>query len=246
MNAYSSTSQVFISEYFDGDIFVGPKNVMFINDQIKEHYVADLETEIGKLDKHLIVADSLKIAKKKNRAERKRYRALKKNVKLAQAEKTFLKDLLSQWKNCAFDPIDTDRIYCIYDSNGEVIDQIVISPLQGSTYQICEFAESQLGPLTTVWEKVKSDKNCISSNPDDCMVWCLKEVQFHLITDAAGKEINVDQKNPSYFNFIFYEKDSLFYRFVEIEIEEPADVYSIRAKETYGRVPYHRIRVCEE
>lgn len=29
---------------------------------------------------------------------------------------------------------------------------------------------------TTKWEKRKADRNCLSSNPDDCVVWCLVEV----------------------------------------------------------------------
>lgn len=33
----------------------------------------------------------------------------------------------------------------------------------------------QEGVKTTRWVKKKADKNCLSSNPDDCLVWCLVE-----------------------------------------------------------------------
>lgn len=31
-------------------------------------------------------------------------------------------------------------------------------------------------PASTEWVKKKADKNCYSSDPSDCIVWCLKEV----------------------------------------------------------------------
>ena len=30
-------------------------------------------------------------------------------------------------------------------------------------------------PKTTKWVKKKADKNCLSRNPEDCLVWCLQE-----------------------------------------------------------------------
>jgi peptidoglycan hydrolase-like protein with peptidoglycan-binding domain len=33
-----------------------------------------------------------------------------------------------------------------------------------------------IAEATTRWEKRKADRNCLSSNPDDCLVWCLMEV----------------------------------------------------------------------
>lgn len=32
------------------------------------------------------------------------------------------------------------------------------------------------GPKTTRWVKKKGDKNCLSLDPNDCLVWCLEEV----------------------------------------------------------------------
>lgn len=43
----------------------------------------------------------------------------------------------------------------------------------------------ELAPATTKWIKKKADKNCLSANPDDCLVWCLTE------TPAQHKEIYV-------------------------------------------------------
>ncbi|MFK7980093.1 MAG: peptidoglycan-binding protein [Saprospiraceae bacterium] len=34
----------------------------------------------------------------------------------------------------------------------------------------------EVSPASTKWVKRKADRNCLSANPDDCLVWCLVEV----------------------------------------------------------------------
>lgn len=34
----------------------------------------------------------------------------------------------------------------------------------------------QTAPASTRWEKRRSDQNCLSADPDDCLVWCLVEI----------------------------------------------------------------------
>ncbi len=56
-----------------------------------------------------------------------------------------------------------------------------------------------VSPATTKWVKGKATKDCISSNPEDCRVWCLKEVPAEyrtvtrkiLKTPATVKEVEV-------------------------------------------------------
>lgn len=47
----------------------------------------------------------------------------------------------------------------------------------------------EVAPATTKWIKRKGDRNCLSANPEDCLVWCKVEVpaQFRTIT----KKVNV-------------------------------------------------------
>lgn len=48
-------------------------------------------------------------------------------------------------------------------------------------------------PSTSNWVKRKADRNCLSSNPDDCMVWCLVNTpavmdtihEFNVIIDES-------------------------------------------------------------
>lgn len=34
----------------------------------------------------------------------------------------------------------------------------------------------ELAPSTTRWVKKRADKNCLSADPNDCLVWCLQEI----------------------------------------------------------------------
>jgi len=48
-------------------------------------------------------------------------------------------------------------------------------------------------PASTMWTKKKADVNCLSDNPEDCLVWCLEEVPaivetHHVLTDTIGSD----------------------------------------------------------
>ncbi len=53
-----------------------------------------------------------------------------------------------------------------------------------------EFIRKEVSPSQTKWVKTKADKNCLSADPDDCIVWCLQETpavfkESYLVTDTA-------------------------------------------------------------
>ncbi len=57
-------------------------------------------------------------------------------------------------------------------------------------------------PSTTKWVKKKADRNCMSDNPDDCLVWCLVEVpeeaeEFKILLDTSQSK-NYEIKNIQY------------------------------------------------
>jgi hypothetical protein len=47
----------------------------------------------------------------------------------------------------------------------------------------------ETAPASTKWVKKKADKNCLSANPDDCLVWCLVETpaQFKTVTKKIAR-----------------------------------------------------------
>lgn len=50
----------------------------------------------------------------------------------------------------------------------------------------------EVSPATTKWVKRKADKNCLSANPEDCLVWCLVEVPAQYRTVTTRKNIGCD------------------------------------------------------
>jgi hypothetical protein len=68
--------------------------------------------------------------------------------------------------------------------------------------------------ITTKWEKRSADRNCISNNPDDCLVWCLAEIRTptgirkitastHALTDIEN--INGVWLNPDVLKLVQYK-----------------------------------------
>ena len=47
----------------------------------------------------------------------------------------------------------------------------------------------EVSPASTKWVKRKADRNCLSANPDDCLVWCLVEVpaEYRTVTKTNAK-----------------------------------------------------------
>lgn len=65
--------------------------------------------------------------------------------------------------------------------------------------------EIEIEPKTTKWVKKKADKNCISNNPNDCLVWCLIEVP------AITKELKILVDTTQSLN---YELQSIDYKHI--------------------------------
>lgn len=63
----------------------------------------------------------------------------------------------------------------------------------------------------TRWEKKKANRNCLSSDPEDCMVWCLVEVPAH-----PGLQTSVTLSIPEApHNAIIFKENA--YAYIEIE-----------------------------
>ena len=47
----------------------------------------------------------------------------------------------------------------------------------------------EIKPVSTKWVKKKADANCLSANPDDCLVWCLVETpaEYQTLTKRVNK-----------------------------------------------------------
>jgi len=75
-----------------------------------------------------------------------------------------------------------------------------------------EFVRNEIKPTTQNWVKKKADKNCLSADPEDCMVWCLvtEEAVYeefytvldtNVIKDFEIKNIETQTVTHSYFDW---------------------------------------------
>ena len=245
-NSFSTMSQIYISDYFDGDIFVGPENVMFVNGQIKEYYVADFKYEINNMKSKLSLIDSLDNIQNISREDKRKLKTLKIEKPRLESEIVFLEHLLLKWEEIEIIEIDVEKKYCLFDTVNKINKRVEVSLSEMKSYSICEFIESEFKLPTTKWEKKKANENCLSANPDDCLVWYLVEVGGHEIYDFAGKVLNFELENPTYFNFEFNSNASKFYRFVELESNYSEEIYTISEQGTNIKVPYSKINLCDE
>ena len=63
----------------------------------------------------------------------------------------------------------------VYDEEKQLIQEVNLSEDdENAEYVIKEIVTE---PKTTKWVKKKADRDCLSADPNDCLVWCLVEVQ---------------------------------------------------------------------
>ncbi len=92
------------------------------------------------------------------------------------SEKTDYPEGSGCYAQCAI-PDSTLQQYhpAIYEYTGQDYDQDYVEYREGQIVGIAEEASAK-------WVKKKADKNCLSSDPDDCLVWCLVESPTKYIT----------------------------------------------------------------
>jgi len=77
-----------------------------------------------------------------------------------------------------------DKCYAkclISDTSKDLVAEYPIYNGDDFTSEFIEEIEIEIIPAHTEWAKRLADKNCYSSNPNDCMVWCLVEVPAETI-----------------------------------------------------------------
>lgn len=114
------------------------------------------------------------------------------------------------------------------------------------------FFEEVKGP-TTKWVKRKADKNCLSENPEDCLVWCLVEVPAEKkrftrkvkkgcpygFEDNGSYCFKKNTNDPKYKNYkkITCEEDATFEKVVAISDNfQAVDIEVLVKNGTYTKV----------
>lgn len=87
-------------------------------------------------------------------------------------------------------------------------------------------------PATQKWVKGVADKNCLSSNPKDCEVWCLKEVPavYQKVTNKVEKvaAVTTEVEVPAVTKVV--ERKKMVYSSYELKTDVPATYKTIMKK----------------
>ena len=180
-------------------ILIGPDNVSSYHEKQSDYYINGYNEIIDALDKEVlemkVSIDSLK--KEKSIFKKKKNQNYIEEIEQTILEITFEQEAITRfmnyWKEFKINPsnatffeeYDASNCYEITSSN------YVYSP---SEYQILKRENQHISwneiisfeslseevrevviPASTKWVKKKADNGCISTNPEDCMVWCLVE-----------------------------------------------------------------------
>ncbi len=251
--------QIYISSFFENDIYVGPSNVVTFNEEIREIYVTDLQSDIelltGKLEEFQEM-ESLRFLRK-SKAKR-----ISKNIDAIQRDINNLNYLKEEWGNFTFLDFSNKNTYCIKDVNSSDKlstltqkltnhndqysiggDTIILDSLISNNYTIIEFLDFQKNVAEPKWVKQRI-KNCKSVNPEDCYVWCLVNIEDFQIVDMKGNTINI-MRDQIYFDFKFIDKNNRIERQIEMTTKKIGKLYSFFYKSKEISVPISEVAICK-
>lgn len=87
------------------------------------------------------------------------------------------------WEDCLMPSVYEDEVtaYNVFTGNAETENVDL------------EEMEIEITPPNSKWVKKKADRNCLSADPNDCLVWCLVEVpaeveKFTLLKDTSQSD----------------------------------------------------------
>ena len=178
---------------------IGPENVdSYYEEQIRyyQDYLDELKQEIKQMLEVEQVAERKIRAKKKIRDKQKvRLAEIMDEIALLKLDLVYIDEFLLYWKehetslyqktkefSTSFDANKCYKLFFegkeLFSDKYEIIEKDLMEKIKWKEYTEYETYTSrvEVKPASTEWVKRKADRNCISSNPDDCMVWCLVEV----------------------------------------------------------------------
>ncbi len=192
-------AQVFVSDITDG-FLLGPENV--IGNPLLEaphalKQVSFVKEQLENLkDEHTVVIEKLK-AKRRLRKKNKR------KLRLLQAENEIIREELSlvDQINLAWNKIwlpkeildvktkYPDKCFLIGTSLGQYdLDELNFTPIKSDKDIDGQLAFDIISSgKKKTWVKKGRDVNCVSSNPKDCLVWCLEDVESYICYDMRHK-----------------------------------------------------------
>lgn len=209
--------QVFISEVFDEIVLVGPDNVEINHCEVAQFYIAELEDLSSELQsKEEQNTSTILTLESEKRLKRKERTILNKTIiqnELIEDEMNALEGLLETWKeyenknklleiltsdkfqdNCYVATTDKGTFY--FDELEFITSRTDHEGLNNGS----EVIKVEKQEASSAWVKKRAERNCLSADPNDCLVWCLVEKKGgYKFIDIRGNE-QIPEECPAGFS----------------------------------------------
>ncbi|MCP3928305.1 MAG: hypothetical protein GY705_04320 [Bacteroidetes bacterium] len=214
--AFSGLGQIYILQYENYKILVGPENISNDAAIVAPDYLSSLyDLRQGFLDlreRDLKTIEELNIKVKLKKHEKRALRRSSRSKEEIDKELIGLDTVLHLWNELIIfqeSLIEASELM----NEGQCIEfrtksgtfysdelKIEIREFNGIIKYKEAIPVKYVSPETK-WVKKKAVKNCVSSNPDECTTWCLVKIQEeYKFTDIIGNEYSYDSC-PEGFNY---------------------------------------------
>lgn len=234
-------AQVYIAKHLRGEIFVGPENVKQLGEGIRQMYLDEFNVIVDQLNEELFDAE---LALQGTRKKRIKY-SINTTIEKIKKDLDNIKLLQSAWLNFTFDKyLEKGAQFCSSQTDEYTDVKILIEEERSSHFSLVEYIELlEATKSSTKWVKRKADKNCLSANPEDCLVWCLIEVKCPYFMTIDGNEITFcdDTKVGD------FEKSLLKNQLTntwEIELDKPLELIKAKDQVSLEFVPLTKLERC--
>ncbi|MFK8008341.1 MAG: hypothetical protein AB8H03_18430 [Saprospiraceae bacterium] len=214
------------------DVLIGPHNVdQFYPEQV-EFYTKRYNKMTNYIDKliggHEAEIQELEKAGKKKILNRGRINQKKEIIEILEIDKEIIEDYKMLWAGLVLGSrekdfakaFDESQCYSFFANYKNISSQDCRIELDKREFleweefmRLGEIEKKQhrqiIQPAGTKWIKKRADKNCLSNDPKDCMVWCLLEIP------EEYQVINYYEEAPE--NFQVSEDRAVFYRNFSLE-----------------------------
>lgn len=241
----TTSAQVFISEYYEGEVFVGPENVMSINEQIKNAYIEDLSKIVGEFQSQIEEIERLSNAKKKSKEDRSRLKELKRFSKDIAHDQEYFEALLEVWKDYEVIEFQEGEDYCFFNSTDGSFREVSVEKSTTQKMMVYEYMPMIEMPNGMKWTLKDRDENCLSKDPKECRTWLLSERISPGFIDVTNKQMPLDTITDQYFDFRIAGQNSLLIRSIEYEFATEESLFQFYNLSKTDRIPSSWIVKCE-
>jgi len=201
----SCVSQVHFSEVLEDYIIFGPNNISEIDSKVASFYLNDIREAEAQLRSYLKEDEATMATINQGKVRKKEkieILELQKAIDNINLELDIYLDFISLWERTFEQNIQAESLVkyqeehpgkCaeILTTHGKLdlnILTIDISPMMNNPVEILRMKKGKAG---SKWVKKKANRNCLSADPNDCLVWCLVESSggYEIIdTNKSGKQ----------------------------------------------------------